>query len=454
MEALEKSKISSILREEEDLVSEEFTRASITDVLIPFPASGMGLPSSVRKDPGTKLKRFNKAQSRFVKSDVTYLYEALGTHDGFKQHFHLSSGVIHHEDANKLGQGGGYSMVYKLEARAKHINQQMNGSSRGLVAMKRILRPTHQDKSANHYWSWLPDIGAPDKDARYPEKQQRHFEGEAKILRTIRGLEISAHDSKWSKVREDHIVSILASFTDPEAFGILMSPVAIFDLKELLQKFSNPSEDSYISPSDSRTETAFRRDHLLGCLGCIASSVLFLHHFNIRHKDLKPANVLICPSKNGSTDWQICLCDFATAQDYSANPRSLGQTSEAVQHGPRTYYYESPEARAGAPRDISEDMWHIGCIFLEILLVASKKTQSDLHDLALLEEPEASDSPELLRLHERYFRKDELRSWLDDLPAASPNRLAVGSVVDWVKDLLVSLPATNSNTGLNNHMAS
>lgn len=248
--------------------------------------------------------------------------------------------------------------------------------------MKRILRPKAPQDDLHPFWDALAHIGEGDNRAIYPDKQQRHFEAEVKILRRICG--IPTQEPRWKKLREDHSIKIRVSFADPITFGILLSPVAFFSLERLLGELSNEKTYSVTHPEESNSRIIFTRDQLLGCIGCLASSVLFLHEFNIRHKDLKTGNLLVYPSTEGGTGWKICLCDFATAYDYSDNPESRGLTTNDV-FQPISNHVRAPEAFNEIARDISEDMWYLGCIFLEILLVSNDKTQADLLEIGMSE---------------------------------------------------------------------
>lgn len=415
----------------------DFHEANITDVLIPFPDSGLGLPSGLRNDK-PKLNRFKRKQAEYVEKNGQCLDKALEAPDGYKMYFHLSEPVIdQHFSKRELGSGG-YSKVFELQP--KHSVGTV-GTRRDVVAMKWIVRPgmptadfSEDDEEANAPdWKWLAHIGEGHKHCVYPDKQQRSFEAEVKILRKIREITHWAdQESKWSKVKEDHIIKIRASFTDPTAFGILLSPVAFFSLEDLLKKFSDAGTDSIVHPTDSDAKTTFYRIQLLGCVGCVASSVLFLHKSNIRHKDLKTKNFLIYPSKEDGTnqDWKICVCDFATASDYSGNPKSMGQTTEPV-FRPRSKYVEAPETIDGrVPRNISEDMWHVGCVLLEILLEWKGKTKEDLHR----EVAQASATLDSLQLHHKMLSREDLSCWLDGLKSEH-----VEDLIEWVKNLLVSL---------------
>ncbi|KAK7725328.1 hypothetical protein SLS63_008191 [Diaporthe eres] len=332
-----------------------------------------------------------------------------------------------HKQDNRLKGRGGFGSVFKVEISGVHL------------AMKLIVRP--RSRRANNdlsissgsdeesFWSEIKILGREGQHGPigYPDKQQKSFEDEVFVLRSIRKLPLP--DRRLARIRENHIIEIRAAFTDPQAFGMLISPVAFFDLHTLLDRISDSEKGSF---SESDPAVTFERSQLLRCLGCLAASVAFLHKSNIRHRDLKPKNVLIVPSDTNSVGWKICLCDFATAiiAPESGGPRRGADTERAVIH-PMTPDYKSPERRSGHPRTMSEDMWHLGCIFLEIFIVMKSTTRKALQEV--FEDREAKRDTEL-QLYGKACSKDDFRKWLGERKSDSGEK--IDFVIDWIEDLL------------------
>ena len=184
-----------------------------------------------------------------------------------------------------------------------------------------------------------------------------------------------------------HIIKLVGTYTHGPFLGLLLWPVATCDLATLIEdldwfrrmdgaELGKESHAGFFSVAGSSEEESVRaarlaalglRPHLTRAevtrmtvarlehaLGCMASAIAYLHHSGVKHKDLKPSNVLL--SHNG-----LWVTDFGTATDFSILSRS---TTESGDRG--TPKYSAPEVAAFAPSGRSADIFSLGCIFLEI----------------------------------------------------------------------------------------
>ena len=92
-----------------------------------------------------------------------------------------------------------------------------------------------------------------------------------------------------------HIVQLVGSFTDRDGIGLLMTPVAKQNLHEFMA--ARLDEDGIKD----------RKFLLRNFFGCIAAAVNYLHSHNIRHKDIKPQNILV-------KDTKVFITDFGTSR--------------------------------------------------------------------------------------------------------------------------------------------
>jgi hypothetical protein len=135
-----------------------------------------------------------------------------------------------------------------------------------------------------------------------------------------------------------HVVKLVASYTEPRYVAILMCPVAECNLAEFME-LPNINDRLWL---------------LRGFFGCLISAVGFLHDNKIRHKDVKPSNILL-------RDNDVYLTDFGISVDWTEFGHS---TTEGETAG--TPRYASPEVAYQQPRGSSSDIWSPGCVFLEM----------------------------------------------------------------------------------------
>lgn len=210
------------------------------------------------------------------------------------------------------------------------------------------------------------------------------------------------------KLSHGHVIKLVGTYTFGKWLGLLLWPVAECDLASFLEdvdmiqervgrrkgKDSTEYDDSGEDAMESGgfdVEAAMQRFRALGfdvnaplnqllpdlvdrtrqSFGCVAKAIEYLHSQRIRHKDLKPANVLM--SSNGA----LWITDFGKSTDFSEASES------ATCNGDRgTPKYFAPEVAAFEKNGRSADIFSLGCIFLEMLAVCTGHCSlEDLKDL-------------------------------------------------------------------------
>eukprot|EP00884_Botryococcus_braunii_P016065 jgi/Botrbrau1/3141/Bobra.0070s0109.2 len=118
----------------------------------------------------------------------------------------------------------------------------------------------------------------------------------------------------------------------------------------------------------------FHRDKSQGCqpldpytlkslMWQLVNGVSYLHQNWIMHRDLKPSNVLVMG--DGPEQGCVKIGDFGLARIFKEPLRSLSDNGVVV-----TIWYRAPELLLGAKHyTTSIDMWAIGCICAELLLL-------------------------------------------------------------------------------------
>jgi serine/threonine protein kinase len=194
------------------------------------------------------------------------------------------------------------------------------------------------------------------------------------------------------KLNHDHIIKLVGTYTHGPFLGLLLWPVAVCDLGTFLDDVNivQANRASALPDSTQHDETSvLQRFDALGfnisaplrivsqeavrrleqSLGCLVSAIVYLHERRIRHKDLKPSNILL--SCNG-----IWVTDFGVSSDFST------QTESVTQGGERgTPKYFAPEVAFYEPNGRSADIFSLGCIFLEMIGLCMGYSLEELTEL-------------------------------------------------------------------------
>lgn len=242
--------------------------------------------------------------------------------------------TLHISDIFEIGESlgeGAYGHVHSVTLPDSDNRLQTKGSN--IFALKRIRKPTPTEGGALR--------------ATTPEA----FQKELNILSRCTGDK--AHH---------HLIKFCASFTDQEFFGFIVTPVATSTLQQVLGNYVDTN-----NIGDDKNTRAI----LHGAFGCLLEAVRYLHEvLNIRHRDLKPKNVLIHKDR-------VMICDMGSAYDYE--PADRKETTED-RRPPGTYRYKAPEvlrsARSDKPgkHNNKTDIFSLGCIFLEMHTVLNEET--------------------------------------------------------------------------------
>ncbi|USP79752.1 hypothetical protein yc1106_07026 [Curvularia clavata] len=158
------------------------------------------------------------------------------------------------------------------------------------------------------------------------------------------------------RIKHEHVVEFIGSYTNPEVIGLLMLPVADMDLSTYLE----------------RVDMAKHRE-LRTFFGCLARALEFLHDQKIRHKDIKPSNILVHGGK-------VLYTDFGLALDFTDKD---GSTTGSMVNG-RTAKYCAPEVADCESRNTSSDIWSLGVVFLEMTAVLKGRTVGSVYDFLKL----------------------------------------------------------------------
>jgi serine/threonine protein kinase len=96
--------------------------------------------------------------------------------------------------------------------------------------------------------------------------------------------------------------------------------------------------------------------------GCLCNGLQYLHQSKIRHRDVKPENILV---KGANILWT----DFGISLDWENMSRSTTTADSA-----KSPVYCAPEVANSKPRNSSSDIWSLGCVFLEMATILKGQT--------------------------------------------------------------------------------
>ncbi|KAH6865205.1 kinase-like domain-containing protein [Alternaria rosae] len=192
-------------------------------------------------------------------------------------------------------------------------------------------------------------------ERRFKEEQTIVFRNEIKNIRRLGG--------------HPHIVSLFATYTTHDEFGLILQPVASDkDLEQYLANYRSAvlAEDPASPDPHVRTMSAV----LEQAFGCLATGMSYMHTNKVRHKDVKLQNILI-------HEGRVVYTDFGCSFDSNGLSRSITDGKP----GPMTAKYSAPEVLAHEARDSSSDIYSLGCVFISILSALTSASRPEIQDI-------------------------------------------------------------------------
>ncbi|RKK75275.1 hypothetical protein BFJ69_g7865 [Fusarium oxysporum] len=184
--------------------------------------------------------------------------------------------------------------------------------------------------------------GSPFEGRIYARKTILLVEDPAKRDEGLR--EIEKEVAILREASHHHIVKLVMTYLFQDNYGIVMDPRADGHLEKSLH--------------ENTPEVA---DKISSWFGCLLSGVAYAHRRGIRHRDIKPHNILV---KDGT----VLLSDFGISM------MGIGITVPTTFVGrprARTLEYCAPEVEQGHTRGRSADVFSLGAVFLEMVTVCS-----------------------------------------------------------------------------------
>jgi serine/threonine protein kinase len=203
-------------------------------------------------------------------------------------------------------------------------------------------------------------------------------------VRIIRGLK-----------QHRHIIQIFATYIRRHAFNIILHPVADKgDLARYLENYHDAVEQQE-SAGICGYNFAAATSILQQAIGCLASGLAFMREQRVRHRDVKPQNILV-------HNENVLYTDFGYSRDCSQFTKSSSEGAVSVQ----TPRYSAPEVISNKTRSYPSDVFSLGCVFMEILSALYPGFSPD---------PEKRFAEALEELHEK-LRNAQVPSHMSFLP--------------------------------------
>ncbi|KAF5011158.1 hypothetical protein FDECE_2722 [Fusarium decemcellulare] len=199
------------------------------------------------------------------------------------------------------------------------------------------------------------------------------------------------------RVNHRHCVELIGSYSDAKHFALIMEPVGDYNLAEYYHKAKGNADMLSLMRS---------------FLGCLTSALQYLHGSRIRHRDIKPQNIVVkrdCP----------LITDFGIA--YSWENLKRGTTTA---DSSKTMIYAAPEVVRVEARNESADVWSLGCVFLEIATVLKGEEVQNMRERFR----ERSDR------YDFHANREEIGLWMEQLRGVPTTTDDV--VLDWAASML------------------
>lgn len=164
----------------------------------------------------------------------------------------------------------------------------------------------------------------------YACKEQISVEARAHLLREI---------ARLKKLGHRHIVQFVKSYQRGDRYGILLKPAATTDLKKLLDRYRRNGFDYDKNAGDRRRDRTVLKSVLLTAFGCLSQGLAHIHGCKIRHKDIKPANILYEKALSPNPA-RFLWADFGLAHDFGNTGNSKTVSRNRQRYSPR---YAAPE---------------------------------------------------------------------------------------------------------------
>lgn len=120
------------------------------------------------------------------------------------------------------------------------------------------------------------------------------------------------------RLQHKHVIRLVKSYERANSYGLLLAPAATSDLLGLFNRFH---KNKWCAPEQCLDQT-WLRPIFLTAFGCLSQGLAYVHGKEIRHKDIKPGNILFERGMRENDGARFLWADFGLAYDFSATGNS------------------------------------------------------------------------------------------------------------------------------------
>lgn len=148
----------------------------------------------------------------------------------------------------------------------------------------------------------------------YAVKQQLLGEEEQDNIEAYKHLR--GETQRLRNLHHRHVVRLVKTYERGKQYGMVLEPYAASDLGAQLQRFRDNGIDLGTTTGVERRDQDILAPLFLQAFGCLSNGLKYIHGEKMRHKDIKPTNILY-DSKPDDSEANFLWADFGLAYDFS-----------------------------------------------------------------------------------------------------------------------------------------
>ena len=209
------------------------------------------------------------------------------------------------------------------------------------------------DEPQNGSYGSVLKVKDPFTNKIYVRKQQI-ISSDVKLMQSARN-HVEQETRRLKGLRHRHVVELVKSYERGNAYGLVIRPAANSDLGKLLERYK---KDKF-SPRKECKDSKWLHPVFCTAFGCLAQGLAYIHGCNLRHKDVKPDNILYEQPRGPENTYDRFLwADFGLSYDFSDKEDS--KTRSTKLYSPR---YAPPEVVAANAQEKSKTVVTLGAVW-------------------------------------------------------------------------------------------